>query len=220
MTALSVAAVLWAPSRASAQIYSNALDGEIGSVVLSNFASSMTPQLLLRDNSGSDESVAAPLAPHKAVLVSTRTLAVRAPSVELKALIDGIAREVRVSPVLIHAVIAQESNFDQGAVSAKGALGLMQLLPQTASRFGVRRAFDPRENITAGALYLRWLADKFDNRLDLVLAAYNAGEQTVVRAGCQVPAYPETQNYVRRIMSGLRCSGLALCSSVATGFNN
>jgi soluble lytic murein transglycosylase-like protein len=135
-------------------------------------------------------------------------------------LIDGIAREVRVSSALIHAVIGQESNFDQDAVSTKGALGLMQLLPQTASRFGAREVFDPRENIKAGALYLRWLATKFDNRLDLVLAAYNAGEQTVVRAGWRVPAYPETQNYVRRILASLRCQGLTVCSTVATGPKN
>jgi soluble lytic murein transglycosylase-like protein len=111
-------------------------------------------------------------------------------------------------------VIAQESNFDPNAVSSKGAIGLMQLLPQTASRFGARQAFEPRDNIRAGALYLRWLAAKFDNRLDLMLAAYNSGEQTVVRAGRQVPGYPETQNYVKKILTGLRCSGPAVCSMV------
>jgi soluble lytic murein transglycosylase-like protein len=200
---------------AAAQIYSNAVDTQATGIVLSNFASRLTPHLLLDAEVPAGVAVGDLQVPSDAAVASRRPVAARAASPELSALIDTVARDVRVSAALIHAVIAQESNFNPNAVSPKGALGLMQLLPQTASRFGARQAFDPHDNIKAGALYLRWLADRFDNRLDLILAAYNAGEQTVVRAGWQVPRYPETQNYVKRILAGLRCNGPADCSAVS-----
>jgi soluble lytic murein transglycosylase-like protein len=202
--------------QAAAQIYSNAGETQSTSIVLSNFASSMTPHLLLDTEVPADSAAGETISTRDVPVVAKRPVAARAASPELSALIDTIARDVQVSAALIHAVIAQESNFNPNAVSPKGALGLMQLLPQTASRFGARQAFDPRDNIRAGAKYLRWLSDRFDNRLDLVLAAYNAGEQTVIRAGWQVPQYPETQNYVQRILVNLRCKGPADCSALAT----
>jgi soluble lytic murein transglycosylase-like protein len=200
---------------ASAQIYSNTVETQTTAIVLSNFSSTLTPHLLLDPEVPASVAAGEPQAPPDAAVASRRPVAARAASPELSALIDTVAKDVRVSAALIHAVIAQESNFNPNAVSPKGALGLMQLLPQTASRFGARQAFDPHDNIKAGALYLRWLADRFDNRLDLILAAYNAGEQTVVRAGWQVPRYPETQNYVKRILAGLRCNGPTDCSAVS-----
>ena len=110
---------------------------------------------------------------------------------------------------LLQALIATESGFDADAVSPKGAVGLMQLMPATATRFGVsadakrsveKKLADPAVNVPTGTRYLRHLLDLFPNRLDLALAAYNAGEGAVQRAGNQIPAYKETQNYVRTVM--------------------
>lgn len=110
---------------------------------------------------------------------------------------------------LLQALIATESGFDAGAVSPRGAVGLMQLMPATAARFGVaadarrsveQRLTDPATNVAAGTRYLRHLLDLFEGRLDLALAAYNAGEGAVQRAGRQIPAYRETQNYVKSVL--------------------
>ena len=109
---------------------------------------------------------------------------------------------------LLQALIATESGFDTRAVSPKGAVGLMQLMPATAERYGVsgdsqtlgKKLTDPRTNIRAGTRYLRYLLDLFPGRLELALAAYNAGEGAVQRAGNKVPNYRETQNYVRTVM--------------------
>ena len=110
---------------------------------------------------------------------------------------------------LLKAVISTESNFNARAVSPMGAVGLMQLMPETAQRFGVKpvglqsveqRLTDPKTNLLAGARYLSWLLNRFDGEVMLALAAYNAGEGAVDRAGRQVPNYRETQNYVRKVM--------------------
>lgn len=110
---------------------------------------------------------------------------------------------------LLQALIATESGFDATAVSPKGAVGLMQVLPATASRFGVsgdakrsvqQKLADPAVNVPTGTRYLRYLLDMFPGRMDLALAAYNAGEGAVQRAGNQIPAFKETQNYVRTVM--------------------
>ena len=108
-----------------------------------------------------------------------------------------------MSPQLLHAVIAVESGYDSKAVSRKGAQGLMQLMPKTAQRFGVRNALDPLENVRGGALYLKWLLDYFDGNLKLALAGYNAGENEVVRAGYKIPANRETLNYVPKVLAHL-----------------
>ena len=109
---------------------------------------------------------------------------------------------------LLQAVIATESGFDPQAVSPKGAVGLMQLIPETAERFGVRplgkqsvseRLTDPRTNIQAGSRYLAWLINYFNGDLRLAVAAYNAGEGAVLKAGRRVPNYPETIDYVRKV---------------------
>ena len=111
---------------------------------------------------------------------------------------------------LLQALIATESGFDAQAVSPKGAVGLMQLMPATASRFGVRadakrsleqKLTDPAVNVSVGTRYLRYLLDLFPGRMDLALAAYNAGEGAVQRAGNQIPAFKETQNYVRTVLA-------------------
>jgi soluble lytic murein transglycosylase-like protein len=113
-------------------------------------------------------------------------------------LIQAAAARYAVDPDLITSVIAAESNFDPKAVSRRNARGLMQLLPQTATRLGVTNIFDPAENINAGTLYLSELLRRYNNNLALTLAAYNAGPQIVQRYR-SVPPYRETQNYVQKV---------------------
>ncbi|WP_168708512.1 lytic transglycosylase domain-containing protein [Hydrogenophaga sp. PAMC20947] len=134
--------------------------------------------------------------------VSTRYKAVRY-------LIREAATAYGVEYELLKAVIATESGFNPRAVSPMGAVGLMQLMPETAQRFGVKaqarqsveqRLTDPRTNVHAGARYLAWLMKRFDGEIELALAAYNAGEGAVRRAGRQVPNYRETQDYVAKVM--------------------
>lgn len=117
--------------------------------------------------------------------------------------IARIAGQYGLDPRLIHAVISAESAFDWRAVSPTGAMGLMQLMPDTAQRLGVHDPFDPLANLDGGARYLRGLLDQFrDTRL--ALAAYNAGEGTVMRYGNAIPPYPETQRYVQRVLAFYR----------------
>lgn len=104
-----------------------------------------------------------------------------------------------LDPVLIYAQMHTESSFKRGAVSPKGARGLMQLMPATAARFGVTNIFDPQQNIEGGARYMRFLLDAFDGDVKLALAGYNAGEGAVLKYGRHIPPYHETQEYVRRI---------------------
>jgi hypothetical protein len=104
-----------------------------------------------------------------------------------------------IDPYLVFCVIEQESQFKQYARSPKGAQGLMQLMPGTARRLGVRRPYDPAENIMGGTRYLKELMTMFGGRVDLVLASYNAGEGAVMKYGRQVPPYRETREYVKKI---------------------
>ena len=113
-------------------------------------------------------------------------------------IINKYASHYALDPSLIHSIIATESGFNPNAVSAKGARGLMQLMPATAERWGVKNSFDPEQNIQAGVRHFRSLMDMFDNNLDLSLAAYNAGENLVQRLG-RVPQYTETINYVESV---------------------
>lgn len=104
-----------------------------------------------------------------------------------------------VDPVLLYAIMHQESTFKARAVSPKGARGLMQLMPGTAVRYGVTNIFDPRQNIEGGARYMKFLLNLFDGDVNLALAGYNAGEGAVMKYGYRIPPYSETQEYVRRI---------------------
>lgn len=106
-----------------------------------------------------------------------------------------------VDAALLHAVISVESGYDQRAISRKGASGLMQLMPATAARYGIRDILDPQDNIRAGATYLRDLLSMFDNDVELALAAYNAGEQAVIRHGRRLPPYAETRRYVPMVIA-------------------
>jgi soluble lytic murein transglycosylase-like protein len=108
------------------------------------------------------------------------------------------ANRYSLEPSLVKAVIRAESNFDPTAISPKGAMGLMQLMPDTARMHEVRNAFDPAENIHGGVRHLRYLMNRYAGKLDLVLAAYNAGTKPVDECG-GIPRFPETQEYVRRV---------------------
>ena len=104
-----------------------------------------------------------------------------------------------VDPLLLYSIMHQESSFKPRAMSNKGARGLMQLIPSTASRFGVTNIWDPKQNIEGGARYMRFLLNLFNGDVRLALAGYNAGEGAVMKYGYQVPPYSETREYVRRI---------------------
>ena len=108
-------------------------------------------------------------------------------------------RRNAVDPLLLYAIMHQESTFKTRAVSNKGARGLMQLMPGTAVRFGVTSIWDPKQNIEGGSRYMRFLLDTFDGNVQLALAGYNAGEGAVMKYGYSIPPYSETQEYVRRI---------------------
>jgi len=115
--------------------------------------------------------------------------------------IDQAAGAATVSPALVRAVITVESGFNPQAVSSRGARGLMQLRPDTARHYGVADAFDPSQNIRGGVSYLRDLLARYDSNLELVLAAYNAGEDAVERYGRRIPPYPETMRYVPKVLT-------------------
>src|SRR6185295_13430460 len=117
----------------------------------------------------------------------------------IDALVGEAAAQNGLDPCLILSVMRAESGFNRTAVSVKGASGLMQLMPETATRFGVRNIFDPRENVLGGSRYLRWLLDRFSGDVRLALAGYNAGEGAVEFYGYRIPPFLETQNYVRTI---------------------
>ena len=116
-------------------------------------------------------------------------------------LVKKAAREHSLDQALLQAMIAAESGFDPYAVSPKGAVGLMQLMPETARRYGVHNLYDPAENIQGGAKYLRDLMRKFNNDLSLTLAAYNAGEDAIIQYGHRIPPYRETLQYVPRVLT-------------------
>ncbi|HKB83406.1 MAG TPA: lytic transglycosylase domain-containing protein [Burkholderiales bacterium] len=118
--------------------------------------------------------------------------------------IQDAAKATRLEPALIHAVISAESGYNPFARSRKGAAGLMQLMPETAKRYGVKNRLDPAQNISGGARYLRDLIRMFNNDLQLAVAAYNAGENAVVRAGNRIPPFQETMTYVPRVMTYYR----------------
>lgn len=118
--------------------------------------------------------------------------------------IDEASRTFRVQPELLRAVIDVESRYNPKAVSDKGALGLMQVMPATARRFAGGDMLNPRDNVLTGARYLRFLLDLFKDDVELTLAAYNAGENAVIRAGYRVPSLPETRLYVPRVLARYR----------------
>ena len=203
---LAVMAGAGAAPAAHAQIYAGVAP-DSGAVVLSNFSSADTPQTIVAAPPALP-ALAEPIARSSGSRAgSGANAARRAPPPDLQPLIDQVAARVQLPAELIHAVIAVESNYDRNARSPRGAMGLMQLMPQTARRFGVKNPYDAAENILGGATYLKWLLGVFDNDVGLALAAYNAGEQAVLKAGRRIPPFPETQAYVPRVLALQRGSG-------------
>lgn len=169
------------------------------SIVLTNVAEGEGFAVLV----GAPVEAAAEAAP--TVTVTGRGAGVSATVVERASayapLVEEAARQSRLDPRLLHAVIATESGYNPAARSPKGAQGLMQLMPATARRYGVVNAFEPRNNILGGARYLADLLVMFDQDVQLALAAYNAGEHAVLRHGRRIPPFRETTAYVPRVMS-------------------
>jgi soluble lytic murein transglycosylase-like protein len=180
---LAAAALLLSSVPASAQIY--AWRDASGNLVLSDKA---------KDPSARSYSLSPTI---DTTVRTTKPLSKRA--AQYQGLIEEHAALNTVSVDLVRAVIQAESAFNPRAVSPKGALGLMQLMPATAAEFGVTDAFDPSQNIRAGVKYLKQLLNTYDGRVELALAAYNAGPGAVKKYGGKVPPYRETQNYVARI---------------------
>ncbi|WP_024299933.1 lytic transglycosylase domain-containing protein [Methylomicrobium lacus] len=116
-------------------------------------------------------------------------------------LINTAAYRHQVDPKLVHAVIQTESAYNAGAISSAGAVGLMQLMPDTARRYGVDDRRDPDQNVDGGTHYLHDLIRMFSPNLELAVAAYNAGENAVIRHNYSIPPYPETQNYVKQVLA-------------------
>ena len=181
----AAALLLLCPVRASAQIY--AWRDASGHLVLSDKA---------KDPSAKTYAISS--APAVAFR-TTRPLSSRASLYQ--SLIEEHAGLNLVSPDLVRALIQAESAFNPRAVSPKGAMGLMQLMPQTAAEHGVVDPFNPAENIRAGVKYLKQLLDSYEGRVELALAAYNAGPGAVKKYGGKVPPYRETRNYVDRIQN-------------------
>jgi soluble lytic murein transglycosylase-like protein len=124
----------------------------------------------------------------------------KGPITNYEDLIVKTSERYRVDSALVKAIIKAESNFNHRAVSPVGARGLMQLMPATAATLQVQDSFQPENNIDGGVRYLRYLMNLFNGNLPLVLAAYNAGENTVLRYNNRIPPYQETQTYVRRVL--------------------
>lgn len=120
---------------------------------------------------------------------------------QLSPLIEAAASSAAIDPALLHAVVMVESGYNATARSPKGALGLMQLMPDTARRFGTDNPHDPAQNLRGGARYLSWLLQEFQGDLSLTLAAYNAGENAVHRHGRRIPPYAETRRYVPAVLA-------------------
>ncbi|UCE23089.1 MAG: lytic transglycosylase domain-containing protein [Candidatus Aminicenantes bacterium] len=114
------------------------------------------------------------------------------------ALIDSIAKNYGLESSLIHSIIRTESNYDPNAVSSKGAVGLMQLMPETAEKYGVEDLYDPRQNILGGVKYLSDLINSFGRKTDYVLAAYNAGHNAIKKYG-GIPPFPETRRFIQKV---------------------
>jgi soluble lytic murein transglycosylase-like protein len=193
---------------AQAQIFGGVSDS--GAVVLSNIATDeartvvVTASYLLAPVSSKTMEAAGSAAK------SSRSRTASAPPKAFQPFILEASLASRLPIELIHAVISAESSYNPHALSGKGAQGLMQLMPATARRFGSTNSLDPRDNILTGSRYLRWLMDYFNQDIELAVAAYNAGEGAVVRAGHKIPPYPETQKYVPKVLQYFRqASGVA-----------
>lgn len=131
----------------------------------------------------------------------SRALTIGQDNLPYAAMVAAAATEQQLDPALLHAIIHVESRHNPAALSPKGAMGLMQVLPETARRMGIDSISTPAANINAGARYMRFLLDIFGKDVQLALAAYNAGENAVIRHGNKIPPYPETLAYVPAVIT-------------------
>ena len=185
--AILILALAAAPSLARADIYS--FTDANGVTHFSNVPSDSRYRLLIA-------------APTEAAVSHSKNASIGwlARSAQYDGVIRGAAKDATIQAALVRAVIVVESGFNPRATSKKGAIGLMQLLPATAKRYGVKNIYDPEQNVRAGAHYLSDLLVRFDSNLELALAAYNAGEEAVERYGRHVPPFRETLAYVPSVM--------------------
>ena len=167
-----------------------------GSVTLSNISADSRYQVLI-----DEQKEIIPVT----TLVTVQKLPVRHERKnQYNQIVDKAAHAYGLDSALLHAVISVESRYNSKAVSKKGAIGLMQLMPETAHRYGVTDSFDPAQNINAGAMYLRDLLKLFNKDVRLALAAYNAGENMVVKYGYRIPPIRETREYVPKVLGFYR----------------
>jgi soluble lytic murein transglycosylase-like protein len=178
--------LLFLSASATADIYAYVDDS--GTTHFSNVPTDTRYGVVLEDDT---QQASEPVVIHPALLEL---------SIRFDPLIQEAAAGSDLDPDLLRAVIVVESAFDPNAVSRAGAQGLMQLMPQTAANYGVSDVFDPRQNIQAGARYLRDLMNRYDDDYELVLAAYNAGEEAVAKYGNTIPPFSETRRYVPKVI--------------------
>lgn len=174
---------------ASADIF--AFSDENGTVSLSNQPTDSRYTVILQTPDENQSPIA----------ITANTALPATKTVSFGTLVDEAARSNDIEAALLHAVITAESNYNTRAVSRKGAIGLMQLMPATAKRYGVTDIYDPAQNVAGGTRYLKYLLKMFNNDQRLTLAAYNAGENAVARFGNKIPPYRETRDYVNKVMS-------------------
>lgn len=182
-------------SSASADIYS--YTDETGATHFSNVPNDRRYTLFLKEQNKPHSQPSIPIQ-------TARTTFNHENKVRFHSLIQTAASIHAIDPSLLHAVILAESGYNPGALSRKGAVGLMQLMPETARRYGVSDPYDPMQNIHGGAHYLSDLLQMFNQDLNLVLAAYNAGENAVIRHRNRIPPYRETELYVPKVMKFYR----------------
>ncbi len=168
-----------------------------GSVSLSNVPADSNRYTVLIADQKNDAAVLS-------AVTAQRPLPTLVNKAQYNQIVDTAAHTYGLDSALLHAVISVESHYNSQALSRKGAAGLMQLMPNTARRYGVADAFDPVQNINGGARYLRDLLKLFNSDVSLALAAYNAGENTVVRYGNRIPPYRETMDYVPKVLGFYR----------------
>ncbi len=188
---MATAACAMGAAPAFADIFS--FKDEKGVVHFTNIAGLDSRYKLVRKEDGG--SVAGTLLPSGRVFMPSQ-----ADIDKYSGIITTAAKAYGVDASLIHAVISAESAYNPYAMSRTGAMGLMQLMPDTARRYGVQNMMDPAENIHGGVRYLKDLLGMFKGRVDLAIAAYNAGENAVIRAGHRIPNYAETRHYVPKVL--------------------
>jgi soluble lytic murein transglycosylase-like protein len=187
---LLIMAVVLAPGLARADVYS--FTDADGIAHFSNVPSDSRYQLLIATPSEAVVGAGTSIKDHSINWLAR--------SAQYDGVITGAAKAATIQAALVRAVIVVESGFNPRAISKKGAIGLMQLQPATARRYGVKNIYDPEQNVRAGAHYLSDLLVRFDSNLELALAAYNAGEEAVERYGRHVPPFRETLAYVPSVM--------------------